>query len=558
MDLTDLIRELALRNAAKFGKANANAVLGSVLKARPEQKQHINLIKQHVQGIVNEINTLDSKTLQQAIAALPEKEKETPKEKTLKDLPNVSNSVIMRFAPSPSGPLHIAHAYGLSLNYHYAKRYHGTFLFRIEDTNPENIYAPAYDMMVEDAQWLTNNGIDHVIIQSDRLGRYYDIAEQLVDKEKAYVCTCNSDEFRTLLFKKTACPCRTAGVKEHLKRYAAMFSSYKPGEAVLRSKTDITHKNPAMRDFPLMRINEHPHPRTGTEHRVWPLMNLAVFVDDMDYHVTHIIRAKEHRDNAARQEFLYNAFDHPVPVTLFVGRINFTDMKVSCSATKAAIEEGKYTGWEDIRLPFLRPLRRRGYQQEAFMKYAIEIGISQADKTVKKEEYFKTLNAFNKDIIDAHANRYFFLHDPVPVHITDVEQKTITIALHPDVKDRGLRTFKINGHFLLERKDVEQLPDGLHRLMDCLNFIKKGQQFTFHSFAYDVFKQEGQHILHWLPAQDTQQVIVHQPDGKQLQGVGETTLQEVEIGSLIQFERFGFARLDAHTRQALEFWYAHR
>ncbi|UCC61377.1 MAG: glutamate--tRNA ligase, partial [Dehalococcoidia bacterium] len=127
-------------------------------------------------------------------------------------------------------------------------------------------------------------------------------------------------------------------------------------------KTDINHPNPAMRDFPLMRINEHTHPRKGTEFRVWPLMNLAVFVDDVESGMTHIIRAKEHMSNAQRQEFLYRYFNKPIPETYFVGRINFTDLRISCSKTKVLIEEGKYSGWDDIRLPFLLALKRRGYQ----------------------------------------------------------------------------------------------------------------------------------------------------------------------------------------------------
>ena len=99
-------------------------------------------------------------------------------------------------------------------------------------------------------------------------------------------------------------------------------NGYKQGEAVARVKTDITHKNPAMRDFPIARINESEHPRQGKKYRVWPLMNLSVFADDVESGMTHTLRGKDHADNAKRQEYMYNYLEKPIPFTLFQGRIN--------------------------------------------------------------------------------------------------------------------------------------------------------------------------------------------------------------------------------------------
>lgn len=85
--------------------------------------------------------------------------------------------------------------------------------------------------------------------------------------------------------------------------------NYKVGEAVLRFKSSMQDSNPAMRDFPLARINESEHPKQKKKYRVWPLMNLAVSVDDIELGMTHIIRGKDHMDNAKRQKKIFDILE---------------------------------------------------------------------------------------------------------------------------------------------------------------------------------------------------------------------------------------------------------
>src|SRR4030042_256112 len=103
----------------------------------------------------------------------------------------------------------------------------------------------------------------------------------------------------TKCWKKKANGCQTTR-KKMLDKYG-----FREGQAVLRFKSDMKHKNPAMRDFPLARIVLTEHPRQKNKYRVWPLMNLAVTVDDIEMKMTHIIRGKDHLDNAKRQEMIY-------------------------------------------------------------------------------------------------------------------------------------------------------------------------------------------------------------------------------------------------------------
>ncbi len=450
----------------------------------------------------------------------------------------------------------------LSLNSELAREYDGKLILRLEDTNPENIYEPAYHMIPEDANWLTKNNISEVSIQSDRMGAYYDHAEKLVDMGKVYICTCNPDTFKALLAKCAPCPCRSLSQKDQHLRYDKMFGEYKPGDAVMRLKTNLEDKNPAMRDFALIRINEGDHPKAHHTYRVWPLMNFAVAIDDHLLSVTHTLRGKDHMDNEKRQKMIADCFGWSVPVGLYVGRINFTDMHLSTTDTKKAILEGKYTGWDDIRLPFIPALKRRGYQPDAFIGYAMDVGISPADKQVNKIEFFKSINHFNKLVLDPQANRYFFVQDPIELKIEGAPQRDVKIELHPDFHARGCREFKTEDMFFIAKKDMDQLEDNkIHRLMDCANFTKKGKKFTFHSQDHGTFKDSKNKgtIMHWLPKQsDLLDITVFLEDGLKAQGKGEPGIAKLHEGAIVQLERFGFCRLDKKTKSSVEFWFTHR
>ena len=193
-------------------------------------------------------------------------------------------------------------------------------------------------------------------------------------------------------------------MKENLLRWEKMLSKkkdqFKPGEAVLRFKSDLGMKNPnpAMRDFPLARINEHEHPRQKHKYRVWPLMNLAVTTDDIEMKMTHIIRGKDHMDNAKRQKMIYIALglEKKIPWTGFIGRIKFTDLDLSKRKIKAKIEAGEYENYEDPRLPTITSLRKRGYSPEAFAKFAEQRGLTEVDKVISIKDFFKVIDNFSK------------------------------------------------------------------------------------------------------------------------------------------------------------------
>jgi len=405
------IRAYALKNAiAHEGKSREESIISSLFH-EGLKKEEIRDILKEIKKTVSEINKMKPEEQKKEFEKLEKETSEREEREGLPDLQNVKGKIKMRFSPSASGMAHIGHAITGMPSSLYVKKYGGDFYLRIEDTNPENIEIRAYKGLVEDCSWLFGN-ISEVIVQSDRLEVYYKYALEFIQREKAYVCACSSEKFKDFVKKRKSCPCRNLSVQENLQRWEKMLGKkgYKEGEAVLRFKSDLNLDNPALIDFPLARINTHKHPRVGNKYRVWPLMNLAVFSDDVEYNMTHIIRAKEHRDNAKRQEMMYSALelDKFIPVTIFLGRYKFTDLEISKTNIKKKINEGEFTGWDDVRLPLISVLKKRGYTRESFEQFAIQRGISEVDKVMSKKDFFDVLDNFNREIIKKVAVRANF------------------------------------------------------------------------------------------------------------------------------------------------------
>ena len=550
-DIKARTRQLALLNAKKFeGKANPKALLGALLAEFPDYRKDIKRLQEIINTTTNEINSMT--LVEQEKAITDEQITEKPKKEKRTGLPELKNAVkgkvVMRIEPSPSGPLHIGHAFPLILNSEYCRMYDGKMILRISDTNANNIYTPAYKMIEEDARWLTDNKIDSVIIQSDRMELYYNTMKTLLEKNHAYVCTCKPEEFKKLIDAKTACPCRNQTSEQNLKRWKQMFKEYKEGEAVVRVKTDIKHKNPAVRDWPAFRINDTTHPRTKDKYRVWPLMNFAVAVDDHDLGLTHIIKGKDHITNTERQLYMYDYLNWKHPEFIHIGRINFKGFEVSTSKTRKAIDEKIYDGWDDVRIPFIRALKRRGFQAKAIQKIVIETGPSKTDKTVEITDFFKTVEKFNKDIIDPTSRRLFFTQDPIEITIKDCN-KTIEIENHPDNRDLGTRKIEVNETIAITQEDYNTLkgrPIRLRKLADGI--LDK-------NFKIQDLKNQRPQVLQWVPNNSPKATILT-PDGNKMEGLAEKETEKLKEGVIIQFERVGFCRLD--QKDSLVFCFAHK
>jgi len=572
----EAIRKIALLNALLHdGKAQVQPVLGKLLAERPHLKAKIKETISAIAEIIEEVNRLSvdeqKKMVEERWPEALVREK-VEAERVLPPLPKVEKyeRVVTRFSPNPDCVLHLGSARAIVLSYEYAKMHQGLFYLRFEDTDPKlkRPALPFYGSIREDLIWLGCKwGAE--FIQSDRLPIYYEHAERLLKGGYAYVCTCRREEFRKKVTAQKPCPCRDQTPDEHLSRWKRMLDgTYQEGKAVVRIKTDLGHPNPAVRDWPALRIidtRRYPHPRVGGQYRVWPLYNFACGVDDHLMGITHIIRGKEHLTNQVRQEYMYRHFGWKYPEAIHYGRLKITGALLSKSKIVQGMREGVFKSWDDPRLATFSALRRRGFTPEAIRRLIIDVGPKTADVVLSWENLY----AYNRKIVDPIANRYFFVHNPIQLTVKDVPHAfTAKLSLHPDYTERGFRQFEIKplegeASFWVSSDDMDFLKTGeVIRFMGLFNIqVEKVEGHwiaaVFHSESYEEAKKTNAPLIHWIPIGADMPCEVVMPDASVVEGIAEGNCKSLHVNDVIQFERFGFTRVDKLNKK-LTAYFAHR
>ena len=258
----------------------------------------------------------------------------------------MSSPVVTRFAPSPTGYLHIGGARTALFNWLYARARGGKFLLRIEDTDRERSTPEATAAILKGLKWL---GLDHdgeAISQFARAARHADIARQLLDEGRAYKCFATQDEIET--FREAAreagqstlyrSPWRDADPATHPDGvpYVIRIKAPLEGETVIEDQVQgrVVIRNDQLDDMVLLRGD-------GT-----PVYMLAVVVDDHDMGVTHVIRGDDHLNNAARQMMIYHAMGWTVPVWAHIPLIHGPDgKKLSKRHGALGVEEYQALGY---------------------------------------------------------------------------------------------------------------------------------------------------------------------------------------------------------------------
>jgi len=332
-----IIRKYCLINATEHqGIAQPKSVLGKILGDQPDMRSQVLMLRSQVERAAEEINRMtpqqQKKELDKMGGYVPVRREEK------KGLPELDRKdrFVVRFAPNPDGALHAGNARPAVLCDEYARKYGGKFILRFDDTDPK-IKIPEkqfYKWIREDLKWLGIR-VNQEIIASKRLKIYYKHAEDLIKKEAAYVCTCG-ERWKTSRNKSQACECRRQDLKANIKKWKKMMShSYKERQAVLRIKTDMDAKNPAVRDWPAFRIVDKPRHPLQKGH-LWPLYNFASAIDDYLTGVTHIFRGQEHSTNEVKQRYLYQHMGWTYPTVITLGRFS---MRLCPNATKTSLTE---------------------------------------------------------------------------------------------------------------------------------------------------------------------------------------------------------------------------
>ena len=448
--------------------------------------------------------------------------------------------------------------------------YHGSFLVRYEDTDPrlKKSVLEYYDLIREDLKWLECPW-DEEYIQSDRISIYYEYVTKLLAQGSLYICTCSPENFRARVTAGQACPCRDKIPNENLSEWEKMVTGgFQEGEAVVRVKTDLTHPNPAVRDWPALRVidpEKHPHPRVGSKYWVWPLYNFSAAIDDHLMNISHIIRAKEHLTSEVRQGYLYRHLGWSYPEAIHYGRLRTVGIKLSKSEMVREVEEGLVDGYSDPRLATLAALRRRGYVPSTLRKLVYELGPRPVDASLSWEN----INALNRKEIDPLAHRYSLILDPVPLEVSQVEGSfEAHLPLHPSQPTLGNRTLKVQtkdgtARLWLSRSDIELVSKSkVVRLMELFNVEVESAnenmvRARFHSKDYMKARELKSPLIQWLPIDQHLPAQVVMPDAMKTTGLVEQAIVVEPVGAIVQMVRVGFGRIDSKDPDVL-IYFAHR
>ena len=572
-----------LKNAVEFdGKPNRKAVMGKLMAEKKELRSQAKIIIPILDQIIEEISKLSleeqkEKLLQLDPTALEKKEVKEGK-KELPELPNADkyDKIVMRLAPYPSGALHIGNARMIVLNDEYVKRHNGELILFYDDTigspkslrdSPKAKYVlpEAYDLINEGLDWLDVK-ISKTYYKSDRLEIFYEYCEKLIKDHIAYVCFCSADEFRDKYKnKKRNCPHRDQSIKTNLEEWKNMLNGkYHEMEAVVRLKTGMDQKDPALRDQIITRISEAEHPRVGNKYIVWPMLEFSWAIDDHLIGVTHILRGTDLIKEDFIEDFIWEHFKWKKAGFLHYGRLNFPDMKLSKTQARNNIQSGRYEGWEDPRTWSLQSLKKRGIKPEALKESLLDLGMSLAGISFS----VNWLYSKNQDIIDEISDRYFFVEDPVLIKIEKVpfqEYKAEPLLLPSDPK-KGKRKINVVAKnnilkIYIALKDAKNLkPEQVLRLKDLINIQiitldlkNKKINGKFHSSELN----RAYSIIQWVPEREYVNVSILKSDGSISKGYGEINLLKIPIDKTIQFERYGFVNPIKLEKKELFCYFTH-
>ncbi|WP_255191512.1 glutamate--tRNA ligase [Natronobeatus ordinarius] len=555
----------ALLNAVKHeSDANVGAVMGPLMGDNPDFREHADAVPGVVGGVVSRVNDLEYAEKRARLEELaPDElaELEAEDEEDEYDLPALPNAeaydeIRMRCAPNPNGPWHVGHARMPAVIGTYKERYDGWFCVRFDDTDPETKRPDldAYDAILESVEYLGFSP-DAVYRASDRLETYYDHARELIELGGAYTCDLPGEEFSELKNAGKPSPNRDKDPETVRSEFEAMVDGeYESGEIVLRVKTDIEHKNPALRDFVAFRMVDTPHPREeASEYRCWPMLDFQSGIDDHLIGITHIIRGIDLQDSAKRQQFVYDYFDWEYPEVVHWGHVQLDayDVKMSTSTIKELIEAGELDGWDDPRAPTLASLERRGIRGEAITSAMVELGTSTSDVDLAMSAIY----AANRDLIDEEADRRFLVRDGVSLPLAGSPPAEATPLLHPDHEARGTRTIPAGDAVLLEEEDLPAREDRVWlKGLGCFQYTRDALQYTGEEI--EVVREGDVDVVHWVPASESVPVRMRTMEGD-VSGRAEPDVADLEPDEVVQFERIGFARIDDIDGDEVVAYYAH-
>ena len=369
-----------------------------------------------------------------------------------------------RFPPEPNGYLHIGHAKAICMDFGVAEKFGGTCNLRFDDTNPVKEDVEYVDSIREDIHWLGFDWGDREYYASDYFPKLFDLACRLIKEGKAYVDDQSSEQIAaqkgTPTEPGTESPFRNRTPEENLDLFMRMNAGeFEEGSRVLRAKIDMASSNMHFRDPIMYRIIKHPHHRTGTTWKVYPMYDFAHGQSDYFEGVTHSICTLEFVPHRPLYDYFVDELADETyrPRQIEFNRLNITYTVMSKRKLLALVKEGLVAGWDDPRMPTICGMRRLGYTPKSIRKFIDTIGYTK----------YEALNSVSllehavREDLNAIATRVMGVINPVKVVITNYpEDKVETVCMenNPEQEGSGTHEMPFSRELYIERDDFMENP----------------------------------------------------------------------------------------------------
>ncbi|KAF2091273.1 glutaminyl-tRNA synthetase [Saccharata proteae CBS 121410] len=469
-----------------------------------------------------------------------------------------------RFPPEPNGFLHIGHAKAIAVNFGFAKNYDGICILRFDDTNPakeEEIYFKSIEDMVS---WLgfKPHQITH---SSDNFDKLYELAEEMIKRDKGYVCHCTKDEINRQRGEnkggeRFACAHRSRPIEESLAEFRAMRDGkYKAGEATLRMKqslTDPSEGNPQMWDLAAYRIVEkNHHHRTGDKWRIYPTYDFTHCICDALENISHSLCTTEFQQSRISYDWLLEILDMKIPkseekgpMQREYGRLNVEGTILSkrriamlvegCTVNKK-LPDGTTTtktippavrGWDDPRLYTLVAIRRRGVPAQALLNFVQGLGVTDALTSIQTTRLENDVRKY----LESTVPRLSLILDPILVTIKSTDSTkenasdSLTVPFHPKKPDGLSRTVPFSNTIYIDRADFRETDDpnffrlapgktvgllfGPFAPIKCVDFAKDPATGLVTSITAETCPEveKPKAYIHWVDAKKHHKVVARQ------------------------------------------------
>ena len=447
-----------------------------------------------------------------------------------------SGRVLTRFPPEPNGYLHIGHAKSVCLNFSLARENNGACNLRFDDTNPEKESQEYVDAIKENIKWLGFKWNGDVRYSSNYFDHLYNLAMQLIQNGKAFVCSLSAEqsrEFRgTLTEPGKKSPDRNRSIQENLNLFERMRDGEFPdGAYTLRVKIDMESPNINMRDPIIYRIRHAKHHQTGDKWCIYPTYDFTHCISDAIENVTHSLCTLEFEDHRPLYDWILNNLDSdslrvisdlsdsdmtfvlPQQTEFAKLKLNYTIM--GKRKLKEMVEMDLVDGWDDPRLPTLAGMRRRGFTAASIRNFCEIAGVSRSEGTVD----LSMLEHCVREDLDQCASRVMCVLNPMKVTIRNIkkgEVENLSLQNHPKNESMGTRTVPFTREIYIDKSDFEENPaPGFKRLVLGGEVRLRG---SYVIKCEEILRDSEGEIIELICSAD-RETLGRRPEGRKVKGV---------------------------------------